>query len=190
MVMVHLASLSSLADRLCYSAAQKTNLFMEIRDELVKLINKVENKGVGVVNDEDVGDLMIMKTKDAPTKKKYWSKNKKRRCLNCNKIGHSIRKCPLFLSEQGQNIIDRDSSENDDVNGNQDDKNIVSNNRVTQVRNVQPSSAQRNVNEPPYSYLAHVAFNPAIYTTPYMNQYHPFHVPQYPNANIVDNVPN
>ncbi|KAK7318195.1 hypothetical protein RJT34_02894 [Clitoria ternatea] len=188
--MVRLASLSNLADRLCHIAAQKTNLFMEIRDELVKLINKVENEGVGVVNSEDVGDPMIVKTKGAPMKKKYWSKNKKRRCSNCNKIRHSIRKCPLFLSEEGQNIVDRDSTENDNVNGNQDDEKIISNNGFTQVSNVPPSSAQHNVNEPPHSYPAHVAFNPAVYTTPYMNQYHPFQVPQNPNANIVHSVPN
>ncbi|KAJ1387478.1 Zinc finger, CCHC-type [Sesbania bispinosa] len=59
---------------------------------------------------KDVGDPYLVKTKGAPSKKKY---GRKRRCSNCSRPGHIARKCPRLLSTDDQVPMDGDSSHSD-----------------------------------------------------------------------------
>ncbi|KAJ1420101.1 Zinc finger, CCHC-type [Sesbania bispinosa] len=101
-------------NRLCSIAREKNACFNDILNDIFKLLNKYENQGDpnNTVRSsfKDVGDPYLVKTKGAPSKKKY---GRKRRCSNCSRPGHIARKCPRLLSTDDQVPMDGDSSHSD-----------------------------------------------------------------------------
>ncbi|KAJ1405564.1 Zinc finger, CCHC-type [Sesbania bispinosa] len=101
-------------NRLCSIAREKNACFNDILNDIFKLLNKYENQGDpnSTVRSsfKDVGDPYLVKTKGAPSKKKY---GRKRRCSNCSRPGHIARKCPRLLSTDNQVPMDGDSSHSD-----------------------------------------------------------------------------
>ncbi|KAK7308475.1 hypothetical protein VNO77_42082 [Canavalia gladiata] len=64
-------------------------------DDHVKLIMNVFGRKEN--NVRLIGDPILVKTKGAPRKKNKYGKRK--RCGNCRKSGHTIRKCPRLMSQ-------------------------------------------------------------------------------------------
>ncbi|XP_020231066.1 protein FAR1-RELATED SEQUENCE 5 [Cajanus cajan] len=87
-----LSVLASSCNRLCEMAAKKHETFNFIREEILKLLGKIEKKSV-IGLDNETCDPNVVKTKGAPQKKKL---TKKRKCSNCHKCGHIKSKCPLL----------------------------------------------------------------------------------------------
>ncbi|KAJ1375733.1 Zinc finger, CCHC-type [Sesbania bispinosa] len=100
--------------KFCSPASKKRNHLKEILEDIRKLTIKYEKLEDKVCKDgnptvEVVGDLVTVKTKGAPRKKKN---NKKRRihCSNCSSTGHTIRRCPLRYNTNDDSKNDKDLS--------------------------------------------------------------------------------
>ncbi|CAH9095465.1 unnamed protein product [Cuscuta epithymum] len=110
MIFARFGALAASCNRLCKIASKKTEYFDEVRDEILRLTHKLEKLGDQGTSHasfvEDIGDPTVVKTKGAPTKKKKGGK--RRRCSNCNRVGHVITTCPRIAS-------DHNGTQNDDV---------------------------------------------------------------------------
>lgn len=106
MMVTHFGCLSAACNKLCHVASKNIEYFNEVRDEILKLTNKLEKEGdkrsTRNSSAKDVGDPTVVKTKGTPVKKKYG--RKRRCCSNCNRTGHIIRLCPRLLNKDEPSI--------------------------------------------------------------------------------------
>ena len=102
-------------NRLYHIASQHVEDLIEIKDEIFKLIAKLEmrhdDRWKQPSMSKVVGDPTIVKTKGVPCKKKYGQK--RRQCSNCKKSGHNVRRCPEVLSQGDSTTVDEETSSSD-----------------------------------------------------------------------------
>ncbi|KAK7315204.1 hypothetical protein VNO77_33740 [Canavalia gladiata] len=100
-MMLREGALSGFCNRLVKLVGSDGNKFLEACADINRIISKFEKQNC--VNRKEgnqcsiIGDPILVKTKGAPRKKNKYGKRK--RCGNCRKTGHTIRKCPRFVSE-------------------------------------------------------------------------------------------
>ncbi|XP_016167999.1 protein FAR1-RELATED SEQUENCE 5-like [Arachis ipaensis] len=97
---IRYGALATLCFTLCESASKNRDDFMEIRDDIFGLIQKLKKR-----RDPDsnvlsnvcmVGDPTVVKTKGAPRQNRWAIKSRK--CSHCTRRGHTIRRCPELYS--------------------------------------------------------------------------------------------
>ncbi|KAL4294178.1 hypothetical protein AHAS_Ahas18G0202100 [Arachis hypogaea] len=100
LVCTRYGALATLCFTLCESASKNRDDFMEIRDDIFGLIQKLKKR-----RDPDsnvlsnacmVGDPTIVKTKESPRQNRLAVKSRK--CSHCTRHGHTIRRCPKLYS--------------------------------------------------------------------------------------------
>nr|KYP39423.1 Protein FAR1-RELATED SEQUENCE 5 [Cajanus cajan] len=109
--------LSACFNRLGHLASKSPESFNFIRNEILKLTDKLQ-KEVGLQHNgydasNDYCDPLVVKTKGAPSKKNV--KKKSRKCSNCNLIGHVASTCPVLVSMDYDFSSSEDTIELDDA---------------------------------------------------------------------------
>ncbi|XP_057449724.1 protein FAR1-RELATED SEQUENCE 5-like isoform X2 [Lotus japonicus] len=104
-------------NRLCEIASKNGKYFDEIRDEILKLTSKYDNKkGSSRTqgdNFNDIRDPTTVPTKGGRPSKKRYSRTR-RRCTNCRKTGHTLRTCPKRIGTKDEHIAHDASSPHED----------------------------------------------------------------------------
>ncbi|RYR05926.1 hypothetical protein Ahy_B06g085749 [Arachis hypogaea] len=97
---IRYGALATLCFTLCESASKNRDDFMEIRDDIFGLIQKLKKRrdpeSKVLSNACMVGDPTVVKTKGAPRLNRWAVKSRK--CSHCTRRGHTIRRCPKLYS--------------------------------------------------------------------------------------------
>ncbi|XP_015945863.1 protein FAR1-RELATED SEQUENCE 5-like [Arachis duranensis] len=97
---IRYGALATLCFTLCESASKNRDDFMEIRDDIFGLIQKLKKRrdpeSKVLSNACMVGDPTVVKTKGAPRLNRWAIKSRK--CSHCTCRGHTIRRCPELYS--------------------------------------------------------------------------------------------
>ncbi|KAL4356062.1 hypothetical protein AHAS_Ahas09G0049100 [Arachis hypogaea] len=97
---IRYGALATLCFTLCESASKNRDDFMEIRDDIFGLIQKLKKRrdpeSKVLSNACMVGDPTVVKTKGAPRLNRWAVKSRK--CSHCTRRGHMIRRCPELYS--------------------------------------------------------------------------------------------
>ncbi|KAK7313107.1 hypothetical protein VNO77_37524 [Canavalia gladiata] len=120
-MMFHQGSLSGFCNKLVKLVGSDGNNFLEACAHINRIISKFEKQNC--VNRKEgnqcsiIEDPILVKTKGVPRKKNKYGKRK--RCGNCRKTGHTIRKCPTFVFEDMlKPVAEELSSSGDDMDNN------------------------------------------------------------------------
>ncbi|XP_029129311.1 uncharacterized protein LOC109806972 isoform X1 [Cajanus cajan] len=110
-ITVRFGVLSECFNRLGHLASKSRESYNFIRNEILKLTDKLQ-KEVGLHHNgydasNDYCDPLVVKTKGVPSKKNV--KKKSRKCSNCNLTGHVASTCPILL------FMDYDFSSSEDT---------------------------------------------------------------------------
>ncbi|KAJ1405119.1 Zinc finger, CCHC-type [Sesbania bispinosa] len=115
--------------RLGCIAKEKKEYFNDIINDVLKLVQKYERigepHGTQTSREKIVKDPPVVKTKGASPKRKYGRKRK--RCSNCNRTGHILKRCPNLYGRTEEKMDedksplgqdeDREGTPLDEVNG-------------------------------------------------------------------------